>query len=280
LSPILPSLKGDATQRAFNRSINGVRKGLGLRNAATIETVEITKNYDIFFYVAWSPQALVELSHIRNWRSRSKVTILYMFELWSSTLETNKSYLRLLDQFDFVFMLHSASIGQLGRYTSAHCSSLPAAVDTLIATAYPSPPKRVIYIYAMGNRSPLLHRTLINRARKRNLFYVYDSLFSSGSPVKDWAEHRLLLTNKIKRTRYFLTFNPADLPAQRPKAAEEQVVPARLFEGAAGGAIMLGTAPKCPEFETCFDWQDAGIEVSATGENIDEVLEELDGKGK
>jgi hypothetical protein len=40
-------------QRDFNRLVNGVRKGLGLKNAPTIERVVLDQNYDLFFFVAW-----------------------------------------------------------------------------------------------------------------------------------------------------------------------------------------------------------------------------------
>jgi hypothetical protein len=56
----------------------------------------------------------------------------------------------------------------------------------------------------------------------------------------------------------------------------EHVLPGRLFEGAAGGAIILGTAPQCPEFNDCFDWDGAVVEVSPDGSDIVAVIEELD----
>src|SRR5260370_3761442 len=60
------------------------------------------------------------------------------------------------------------------------------------------------------------------------------------------------------------------------KVVGEQVGPTRLFEGAAGGAIILGTAPQCPEFHQCFDWPDAVIEVSPESGDIAAVIDQLD----
>ena len=137
---MLPPHDGHNVQRDFNRLANGVRKALRLKNAPTMERVDLTQNYDMFFFVAWSPQSLVELSRIKNWRGRCKIAVAYLFELWSSTLAADRPYLRLLDQFDHVFLLHSASIPQLPVYTRAHCSCLPIGVDCLISTPYPSPP--------------------------------------------------------------------------------------------------------------------------------------------
>jgi hypothetical protein len=266
-------------QRDLNRLVNGVRKGLGFKNAPTIEPIEITGDYELFFFVAWSPQSLVELSRIKNWRKRSKIAVVYLFELWSSTVAEDRAYLKLLDPFDHVFLLHSASIQQLRSYTRAPCSVLPVGVDCLIATPYPSPPERVVDVYSIGNRSAPVHRELMNVARRRNLFYLYDSLSSTDSQVKDWGEHRALLTNTIKRTRYFIGFSPATLAgAKSGKVAGEHVLPGRMFEGAAGGAIILGSAPQCAEFHECFDWPNAVIEVQPDGSDIVSIIDELDAR--
>jgi hypothetical protein len=277
LSSILPNHDSHNVQRDFNRLVSAIRKGIGLKNAATIEPVQLTQNYDLFFFVAWSPQSLVELTRIPKWRSRCKIAVAYLFELWSSTLEQDRRYLRLLDEFDHVFLLHTACIPKLSQYTRAPCSFLPTAVDCTIATPYPSPPERVVDVYSIGNRAMPVHRQLIALAERRNLFYIYDSLSSTDSRVKDWWEHRLLLANTIKRTRYFMVYNPATLATSKAdKIAGEQVLPARFFEGAAGGAVMLGTAPGCPEFSKCFDWPDAVIEIDPNSTGIDAVIEELD----
>ena len=277
LNGILPAHDDHNVQRDFNRLVNGFRKGLGLKNAPTIEPISLDQDYELFFFVAWSPQSLVELSRIQNWRGRSKVAVAYLFEQWTSTLEQDRQYLKLLDQFDHVFMLHSACIPRLPAYTRAPCSPLPTGVDCLIATPYPSPPKRVVDVYSFGNRAAHLHRKLMGLAERGDFFYLYDSLASTDSRVKDWGEHRLLLANTIKRTRYLMGFNPAALSIHKAdKIAGEHVLPSRLFEGAAGGAIILGSAPQCPEFHEYFDWPDAVIEISPEPGDIAAVIKELD----
>jgi hypothetical protein len=81
----------------------------------------------------------------------------------------------------------------------------------------------------------------------------------------------------IKRSRYFIGFSPASLAGHKSgKVAGEAVLPGRLFEGAAGGAIILGSAPHCPEFEQNFDWPDAVIEVSPDGNDVIAIMEDLD----
>lgn len=264
-------------QRDVNRLVNGIRKGLRLRNAPSIEPVVITEDYDMFFYVAWSPQSLVELTRIKGWRQRCKVAVAYLFELWSSTLEQDRAYLRLLDQFDHVFLLHGKCLPALPSYTKAPCSLLPVGVDCLLACPYPSPPERVIDVYSIGNRSEAVHRQLLQYGLEGDFFYIYDSLASSNSLVRDWAEHRSLLTGMIKRSRYFIGFSPASLSGYKAgKVAGEHLLPGRLFEGAAGGAVILGTAPRCPEYAQYFDWPDAVVEISPDGSDVIQKLKELD----
>lgn len=276
-SAVLPKHDPHNVQRDFNRLTNAVRKGLGLRNAPTIEHVRLTQDYDLFFFVAWSPQSLVELSRIHDWRGRSKVAVAYLFELWSSTLEQDREYLKLLDQFDHVFLLHSACIPRLAQYTRTPCSFLATGVDGLITTPFVSPVERVVDVYSYGNRAAKVHQHLLRLAEERDFFYLYDTLASTDSRVKDWYEHRLLLANIIRRTRYFMAFSPATLANSKSgTVAGEQVLPARLFEGAAGGAVILGSAPQCAEFSEHFDWPDAVIEVSPDSGSIVDAINELD----
>jgi hypothetical protein len=272
----LPDHDGNV-QRDFNRGANGLRKMLGLRNAPVMAPTVVTQDYEMFFFVAWSPQSLVELTRIKGWRSRCKIAVAYLFELWASTVEQDRAYLKLLDQFDHVFLLHSQCLPLLSAYTKTPCSMLPVGVDCLLATPGPDPIERAVDVYSIGNRSAAVHRTLLDRARRQDFFYVYDTLASSDSLIRDWSEHRFLLTSMIKRSRYFIGFSPASLAGHKSgKVAGEAVLPGRLFEGAAGGAIILGSAPHCPEFEQNFDWPDAVIEVSPDGNDVIAIMEDLD----
>jgi hypothetical protein len=138
-------------------------------------------------------------------------------------------------------------------------------------------PDRVIDFYSIGNRAEGLHKQLVNLAEKQKIFYLYDSLSSSDSRMKDWREHHLLVANNIKRSRYFIAFSPAAIATYKSgQTKNEQVLPSRLFEGAAGGTIMVGEAPECPEFYEHFDWPDAVIKISPNPNNVQAVLEELE----
>jgi hypothetical protein len=250
---------------------------LGLKNPPTIVPVDVNTDYELFVYIAWSPQSLVELTRIRKWRQRCSKAVVVIHELWASTIEQNREYLKLLDQFDHVFLHHPASIVGVQKCTSAPCSFMPPGTDCLIRTPYPSTPNRVIDFYSIGNRAEGLHKQLVSLAEKQQIFYLYDSLSSSDSRMKDWREHQLLVANNIKRSRYFIAFNPAVIATfKASERKNEQVLPYRLFEGAAGGTTMVGEAPECPEFYELFNWPDAVIKISPSPDNVQTVIEELD----
>ncbi len=273
----LPSHDGHNVQRDFNRIANAGRKSLGLRNGASVEQTAILGEYDLFVYIAWSPQSLVELSRIEGWRRRSRIAVLYLFELWESTVAADSRYLKLLEEFDHIFLLHKAPISKLARYTDAKVQWLPPAVDCLAAAPAPNAPPRCVDIYSYGNRSAPVHQRLLELTERSNLFYLYDSLSSTDSRVKSWREHRSLIANTVKRSRYFIAFNPASLGGEKSgKIAGEQVLASRLFEGAAGGAVILGSAPDCPEFKEQFPWPDAVIEISPDGSDVGDIIEALD----
>jgi hypothetical protein len=116
---------------------------------------------------------------------------------------------------------------------------------------------------------------LLDLARERRLFYLYDT-FSGNIPVQNPAEHRLQLGNLIKRSRFFL--------ANRAKANEEgetgrqEELGFRFFEGAAGGAVMIGEAPEVASFQEHFDWPDALIHLPFGSPRIGELIAGLKGQ--
>jgi hypothetical protein len=259
----------DLTAAAWSK----VSHSLGLGRSTQLKPVAVEEDCDLFFYVCMNASHLADLKAIRGWRKRSRKAAAFLFETWSSHVHYNRAELRLLDEFDHVFLFNKASIPNVQKYTSAPCSFLPAGTDALLATPFSSNPLRSIDVYSMGRRSEPAHGQLLEMAQHGEIFYVFD--VGSGLQVKDFWQARFLTLNYIKRSRYFIAY---DLKVG-PKASEsagEEALPARLFEGAAGGAVMLGTKPKCPEFDELFDWPDALIEISATPDDMRRILADLD----
>ena len=93
--------------------------------------------------------------------------------------------------------------------------------------------------------------------------------------VYDVEEHRLQLSNLIKRSRYYIV-NPGSID-EPMKIGGQLEFGSRYFEGLASGTILVGDRPtNNKEFDRMFNWPDAVIHVPYGSENIREVIRELD----
>jgi hypothetical protein len=110
--------------------------------------------------------------------------------------------------------------------------------------------------------------------RETGLFYLHDSI--GGHQAINSKEHRSLLANVAKRSRYFIV-NPGKI--DQPETTGNQIeISNRYFEGAASGAIMIGERPKNEEFERLFDWPEAVTQLPYDSCDIDMVIKDLDGE--
>ncbi|MCW3796559.1 glycosyltransferase [Sphingomonas sp. BN140010] len=271
---VRPSV-GYLLHETFYRLWSQARIAAGSAGLSIMEPTRIEQNYDLFFFVCQFPHELSALKRMHGWRKRSKLAVCYILETWSSSLQEVKANLKMLDDFDRVFVLNAQSIPELRRYTRAPLVPLAPAVDCRLAAPQPGCPTRSIDVYSFGRRSQSIHEQLMQLEREGGDFhYVYDSL--RGGSVVDWDEHRMLISNFMKRSRYFTAFNPGDIGGGgKGRFKGEQALSTRYFEGAAGGAILLGTAPRCEEYDAAFDWEDALIHLDPDGD-IRALLADLD----
>jgi hypothetical protein len=160
----------------------------------------------------------------------------------------------------------------LGEQIGRECAFLPPGVDAILFCPYPNPPERVVGVNSIGRRSQITHQRLLGMAQESGLFYLHDSI--GGTQAIDAKEHRALLANVNKRSRYSIV-NPGliDQPEKRGNQIE---IGNRYFEGAASGAIMIGQRPENDEFERLFDWPDAVTQLPFNSDNIDRVIRDLD----
>lgn len=108
------------------------------------------------------------------------------------------------------------------------------------------------------------------------LSYVYDT--TSGGTVRDHREHCALLAHLMKRSTFFLAHRINDTEARLQRTGGEESLAFRYFEAAAGGAVMLGSEPRTPEFRACFDWPDAVIPLPHDSSSVVEILHDLQGQ--
>jgi len=237
-----------------------------------IRRLEGRAQYDLFFTVCGIPSDLLAVDASVNWRQLCSASVCLIDEFWAREIEQQRQFLRILDKFDVVMLYYAQTAQPLSKRIRSKCLFLPPGVDTLLFTPYPKPPRRVIDVYSIGRRSELTHSTLLRIAAQHGLFYVHDS--TAGSEAIDSIQHRALIANMAKRSRYFIV-NPGliDKPEIRGNQSE---IGNRYFEGAASGTIMIGECPQNDEFANLFSWPDAVIDLPYDSIEIGAIINELD----
>lgn len=234
------------------------------------DAMPVDKEYDLFFYICRSPRDLVRLQALPHWRTRCHKAVCWLDEVWMKSLERFRPYLDILQEFDHVFTACFYSVPVIAQALQKPCHFMASGVDTLRFCPYPLVPHRPIDVYYIGRRSTTIHRALLEAAKRDNLFYIYDTV--ADFSIYDYTEHRALYANMLKRSRYFLV-HKAKFDALHETGGQEEIG-ARFFEGAAGGAVLLGNAPETEAYRTNFDWQDAVLPVPDDAK-ITELLADL-----
>ncbi|WP_424934683.1 glycosyltransferase family protein [Amaricoccus macauensis] len=252
------------------------RRAMGKGFAPQMAQAGLDAEYDLCLFMCQFTRELTNIDQVRDWRARSKFAVAFVLETWSSQFEKRKADLRILDQFDHVFVLNASSAPELKRYTSTPVSFLPTAADSLAAIApagetVPMLPDRVIDFFSMGRRRAEVHDLLMEKSRTEGAFYIHD--IWTGILARDWAEARAGNADMVRRSRYYIAWDPVAVsPTKDEIIGNERAISTRYFEGSAGGAVLLGSRPTCPEFDALFDWPDAVVEIAPEGTDLHEVL--------
>jgi hypothetical protein len=241
--------------------------------------VVLTRDYELFFPVFSHTYELYSISTIPNWRERSKKAACFITEVWSDMLPGY--LLELLTGFDHIFLGCAHSVEAVARMTGRPCSYLPLAADVpKFAPASIDAPRPIDVTY-IGRRSQVTHRAFLEDAERRQLFYYYDTVAASGGDLKNRtfrvdspSEHRRLLAQLLKRSRYFIA-NRSFVNRPEFTAGRDEISP-RFYEGAASGTVMLGVAPRSDAFKRQFDWPDAVIPLPFDSPDAGRLLADLD----
>ncbi len=239
----------------------------------------LTRDYDLFFPVFNHPFELFALFAVADWRKHCRRAACFISEIW---LHDIPNYLlELLAKFDHIFLGVRHPTKEIARIVGRPCTYLPLAVDVLGFAPYPNPPPRSIDVCNIGRRSPVTHAALLRLARDRGIFYYYDTVHPSGEGGKQMtfrvhnpSEHRLLLANVLKRSRYYIANRARVNEPEIIKDKEE--ISARFYEGVAAGAVLIGEAPRSDEFQKQFDWPDAVLQMPFDSTDAVEILDKID----
>jgi hypothetical protein len=238
-----------------------------------LRTVRLTEEYDVFLVRCQTEKDLPDVNAIEGWKDHCRTSVCWIDEMWATLMPEYKYWLHALKQFDHVFVGTSATAAPLSDAVDRPCRYLPGAVDAFRFTPYPDPPARVIDVYSIGRRCKSIHQTLLEAARRRDIFYIHDTFAGSMAHMYDHRQHRDHFANVAKRSRYFMVA-PGKIDSLSETGGQAEVG-RRYFEGAAAGAVMIGQAPNSEAFQEIFPWPDAVIEIKPDGSDVIEVLARL-----
>ena len=216
---------------------------------------------DLADHLAFQPQ-------IRNAYKKAA----FVEEIWAREIPLRADFRKQLEQFDHIFVSCAGSVDALSEHLGIPVTYLPPSIDLESLGAHPWPPLAIV-AYAMGRRQPELHEATLRWASAdSSRFYMYDTV-TGNRPLRDHRQHRSMLAQFIRRSRYFLV---CGAKFNRPKeTANQQEIGYRYFEGAAAGAIMVGTEVTAPTFSEQFDWEEPLVVVDPSGEDLPERLDAL-----
>ena len=237
-----------------------------------IRKVNLEREYDLFLAVCEKPFELLNVNAVTEWKERCKTSVCWLPELWIKEIPSCKAPLKMLSGFDYILLNVARTVKPLSEALGKECLYLPAGIDTARFCPYPNGPARFIDVLSIGRRSEETHQTLLGMAKKKKIFYFYDTFRELHT--YNIEEHRFLMANMAKRSRYFIV-NPGkvDTPDETGGQVEFGY---RYFEGAAAGTIMIGDYPDSDEFRQFFPWQDAVIRLPFGSDKIGEIINEID----
>lgn len=106
---------------------------------------------------------------------------------------------------------------------------MPVGVDAVAFSPLPHLPPRGIDLLGYGRTSPAVHREPLELVTSRRVAYVYDSVHSSV--MRDHGEHRALLANLLKRSRFFFTSKITDSPDRQRRSGGQEAPERTLLRG-------------------------------------------------
>jgi hypothetical protein len=273
LTPDLPWLNSRIGHLVYDGA-NYARSRLSLGPSPGIPGIKIERDYELFFCILTFGYETAYLKQLEHLRRRCKRCVCMFVELWTSQMRQFRRSLKVLEdlEFDYIFLHHSTGLPALRALLRTPSIYLPLGVDCLRFTPHPQFPARSIDCYSMGRRSAVTHASLLELAAQKDFFYLYDTV--ARFPLIDWKEHRSLTARLTARTRYLTSYKPA--LRKDVEVGSDEMIGARSFEGAAGGAVMIGVPPDCQDYRDCFPWPDATIEIPFECWNMASVIADLE----
>jgi Glycosyl transferases group 1 len=271
-----PRRAGTRAIRLGRQLHDRARTRLGLPRLPDSDSIQVEGTFDLFFAVFHFPWQVSYLRQVKDWRRKSRKAVCFIIEQWLPEIEDAKPYLKMLGEFDHIFVFSRRSLPQLQAGSGTTVEYMPIGADTLASCPYPSPPPRTIDVYSMGRRRPEVHEVMLRLMREERISYIFDAFSAGRDPWINYVDQRMLLRHLLKRSRYFLAYRHNDSPEFRARTGGEEAIPSRYFESVASGPVILGSTPDCDDYRMNFDWPDATIPLPADAEAVEDTLRDLD----
>lgn len=244
---------------------------LGKSCAVTAPPTQVEGEFDLAFFACQFPRQIPEINSVPGWRERSRKACVFVLETWSTAVEEQKEFYRHLDAFDHVFVFCQASAPLIQRYTKAPVTYLPTATDTLMLPERAYARERTVDYLCIGRRHAPVHAAMYDYACRNDRFYLFD--LWKVKEVKEWGAARRQNADMGSRAKHFFVWPPF---RPLPGGKFETAISTRYFEGARSGAVMIGAAPKVPEFEGLFSTPEPVIEMPEDPALVHAFLDRLD----
>lgn len=239
-----------------------------------VRRVRLKRDYELYVAVCQNYWDLLYLNAIEGWKDRCRTSVCWIDEIWAADVPRYQYWLHVLNQFDHVFVGYRGSVGTVSEALGRTCHWMPGGVDAFRFSPYPQTPARVVDVYSMGRRWEGVHEVLRELAGRQEIFYIHDTFAGSDMEPLDHRQHRTLIANIAKRSRYFLVA-PGKMDAPGDTGGQVEIG-YRYFEGGAAGSVMIGQVPDCEAFLELFGHRDAVVEIKPDGSDVRDILAALD----
>ncbi len=194
---------------------------------------------DHVIFVAHGPWDLPLLERLKDLRRQASTISVWMPEVWPTDLADQRLLYESYALIDHLFVGIEEAVEPFKAIVpKLNVRCVPLATDVAIFGAPPVDAKRGIDVLGVGRRHLSQHQEILEWADRNHKLYLYDTV--AGSAV-DWLDHRHNLANWYRHSKIAVcNYAKHDLPNL---VGGLRVIPGRLYEGLAAGAILVGRSP-------------------------------------
>jgi hypothetical protein len=197
-------------------------------------------HYDLAVFIPFTAWELPLLEDIRRLREVADRVVVYLPEVWPLVAGDPRLRFEPWHLVDDIFMGIHPSVAVMADNIDREVHHLPMAADVHTFRPRTLDDPRPIDVLNIGRRLADLHEELLKWAYRDHRFYRYDTF--RAATVDDPIQHRRDLGQRYQRASVALCSYPKhDMPEE---TRGQRIIPQRLWEGLAGGTVMIGMPPE------------------------------------